>query len=185
MGNRNVRVLSLLPLLLALALGALGCGKAPTYILFAGNARDDNDVERVPSLRLPFTGQPDGARIFCEGDGTHVWALKIDDGKIRVRDPDGLERVLDLPGDGAPVGLVTFWPQGTARHCGIAPDSPVGTYAFWMWRQLLIRMRKLGEGKMLYVLGEAELVLNEPLKGEDRRLLLEETVPDRLVSTMY
>jgi hypothetical protein len=172
----------------ALFLGAvtvLACAKPGTYVLFAANARDDRDMEKTPTLRLPMdSDQPPGAMIFCEAGKMRVEARKLDGLHVAVRDPDGLERTLETPGDGAPVGLITFWPDGAANRCGLASETPVNSLAFVLWGEFFLVMKRIEPDKMFYRLGEKTLVLGFPLSEADRKTLADNAVPERIANLL-
>lgn len=184
MGNLG----KIVPFLAVLAATSAACvGQPVSYALFAENARDDADVESVPSIRIPLgPPQPTGARIFCGGGDVLVTAEKVDMFTIKIRDPDGRVRTLETPHDGIPVGLPIFWPQGRAERCGIVPDSPEGTVAYVLWREFFLGIVKdQGPGKTSYLLGDRRLVLSSPLTDNDRRTLLDNAVPERVVVFLY
>jgi len=174
-----VAFLFLLPFFLS------GCATPGTYVLFAQNAKSDADMGRAITLRLPFENQPVGATIFCESKTFLVRATKLDDTHVRVRDPDGEERDLELPGDGAPVGLVTFWPEGAAGICGIAVQSPVGTEAYVMWRDFTLFMKRTGLAQARYRISDDVLDLHYPLTAEDKALLRKRSVPMEVADLLY
>lgn len=161
-----------------------GCATPGTYVLFAQNAKTDADMGRAITLRLPFENQPVGATIFCESKTFLVRATKLDDTHVRVRDPDGEERELELPGD-APVGLVTFWPEGAAATCGIAVQAPVGTEAYIMWRDFTLFMKRTGIAQARYRIADDVLDLRYPLAPEDRALLRKRSVPAEVANLLY
>jgi len=162
-----------------------GCAKPGTYVLFAQNAKTDVDMGRAITLRLPFENQPVGASIFCESKTFLVRATKLDESHVRVRDPDGEERDLELPGDGAPVGLVTYWPEGMAGICGIAVQAPVGTEAYVMWRDFTLFMKRTGLAQARYRIADDVLDLHYPLTAEDKVLLRKRSVPVEIANLLY
>lgn len=164
-----------------------GCAKPGTYVLFAQNAKHDADMAHAITLRLPLMNQPEGAMIFCRSPSTMVFAKRIDDYNVRVRDPDGEERQLKMPKDESPVGLVTYWPEKSAQTCGIAPPSPVGTTAMLMWGEIVLFMKRTGQSEMSYEVGirEATLRLHYPLTPEDRVLLHKNAVPSEIANILY
>jgi len=163
------------------------CAKTGTYVLFAQNAKHDSDMAHAITIRLPFQNQPDGAMIFCFSPSTQVYAKRLDDSHVHVRDPDGEERDLELPNDESPVGLVTYWPEKSAQTCGIAPPSPVGTHAYIMWGEFVLYMRRSGQDEMSYGIGLREdiLRLHYPLTPADRALLHKYAVPDEVANRLY
>lgn len=162
----------------------LGCAAPGTYVLFAQNAKSDADMGRAITLRLPLEDQPVGATVFCESKTFLVRATKLDDARVRVRDPDGEERELELPG-GAPVGLVTFWPEGQAAICGIGVQSPDGTEAYVMWRGFSLFLRRTGPATARYRIAEDVMDLHYPLTAEDRALLRKRSVPAEVADLLY
>ena len=173
--------------LVAFCLCVTACYKTGTYVLFAQNAKYDADMAHAITLRLPFQNQPDGAMIFCSSQSTQVYARRLDDSHVRVRDPDGEERTLELPNDESPIGLVTYWPEKSARFCGIAPSSPIGTHAYVMWGEFVLYLKRTGVNEMSYGVGIREDVLNlsYPLTPADRALLHRNAVPAEVADRMY
>ncbi|MFA5185075.1 MAG: hypothetical protein WC551_01160 [Patescibacteria group bacterium] len=177
-----------------------GCVARRTYVLPAQSAKTDVDFEQVVTLRLPLVNQPDGAMIFCTSSdaasrisqGLMVYALmvyakKLDDSHVRVRDIDGEERNLEMPNDESPRGLGTVWPEKTARTCGIAPTSPIGSYAMVMWAEFTLFMKRTGPSEVSYTVGLADstLRLHYPLTPPDRALLHKNAVPYEIVNLLF
>jgi len=103
-----------------------------------------------------------------------------------VRDIDGEERDLEMPNDESPRGLGTIWPEKTARTCGIAPPSPIGSFAIVMWGEFVLFMKRTEQG-MTYEVGLSDNVmdLHYPLTPEDRALLHKNAVPSEVANLLY
>lgn len=162
-----------------------GCAVPNTYVLPAQSAKTDADFERVITLRLPFENQPAGSAIFCESKDYRIFAVKIDDFHVHVREHDGEERDLEMPGDGSPRGLVTVWPDGGATKCGLADLTPVGTEAYVMWRDFTLFMKRTGIAQARYRIAGDVLDLHFPLTSEDRALLRKRSVPSEIADLLY
>ncbi|MBI5654398.1 hypothetical protein HZC53_01960 [Candidatus Uhrbacteria bacterium] len=171
--------------LLLLPFFLLGCATPNTYVLPAQSAKTDADFERVITLRLPFENQPTGAAIACESKDYRIFAIKIDDYRVHVREHDGEERDLEMPGDGSPRGLVTVWPDGGATKCGLANLTPVGTEAYVMWREFTLFMKRTGIAQARYRIAGDVLDLHFPLTPEDRTLLRKRSVPSEIADLLY
>ena len=173
--------------LVAICFFTLACAKTGTYVLFAQNAKSDADMAHAITIRLPFQNQPDGATIFCSSPSALVYARRLDNSHVSVRDPDGEERDLELPNDESPLGRVTYWPEKTARACGIAPPSPVGTHAYVMWGEFVLYLKRSGVNEMSYGVGirEEDLRLSYPLTPQDRAFLHKHAVPAEVADLMY
>jgi len=176
----------LLVMITVLAFWLMQCGRPSTYVLFAGNAKDDTAMRNAITLRLPLEGQPQGAMIFCETGQARVLAMRVDNSHVRVRETDGEERMLETPNDGFPVGLVTFWPNGKAEHCGIAPPAPVGTSAYILWGEFTLYMQKVEPNIIKYRAGlEGDsMSLPFPLTPDARATLYKHAVPKEVVDLL-
>ena len=182
--NARTTALSIIVIMCAALLTA--CGRPNTYVLFAGNAKTEKAMENTITLRMPLESQPDGAMIFCEAGAAREMAMRLDARRVKVRETDGEERTLETPHDGIPIGLVTFWPSGKAQHCGIAPPSPAGTGAYFLWGEFTLFLTKVSPGLISYRVGLSDDVLRlpDPLTQEARVQLNKNAVPWEIISLL-
>ncbi|TAL19839.1 hypothetical protein EPN90_02335 [Patescibacteria group bacterium] len=168
--------------------GVLGCAaNANTYVLFAETAREDKDMARVITLRLPLRRQPPGATVFCSNDRVRIAATRWNDDELKVRRMDGSEQLVEIPAELMPVGLATNWPGGSrATRCGLDPFSPVGSHAYLEWGRFRLFFERNAPEHLTYR-GEdgGELTLGFPLGEEDRAKLREHGVPTEIANLLY
>ncbi len=175
-----------LPLCIVLA-GALsaGCEHYRTYVMFAGDAKTDKDAERVPSVRLPLWDQVPGATIFCQSGNRRTTATRVDDARVRLRKLDGSIEILEVP-DGEPIGLTTRWPVGAApSRCGLDPSTPLGSYAFAQWGDVVVEMKRVAPEVVIYRVAEENVLMHFPLTEADRQTLHQRAVPKEIVQLLY
>lgn len=163
----------------------MGCGTPNAYVLFAQNAKSDDAMVHAINVRLPVERTPVGSKIFCGSKSTYVFAQKTDRLRLNVRDPDGEEREVDLPGDGIPLGQVTYWPEGQAVRCGLEPTSPLGANAYIMWGEFTIFFERMSHNTMRYWIGDGTMVLSYPLNEADRLKLRKHSVPAEIADLLY
>lgn len=166
---------------------ASACGHGRTYVLFAATAREDKDMERVMTLRLPLWNQPPGATLFCQYGGIRMSVTRYDDTRVRLRGFDGSEQIVDVPDeDGLPTGLATWWPHGVvAQRCGLDPSSPFGSHAYVQWGTTTMRMERTDPEYVTYHAGGKNLRLRFPLTDWDRSILQSHAVPAEIVQLLY
>ncbi len=183
---RIIDRLSLFVALSGVAVFACGSGSR-TFVLFAADAREDKDMARVPTVRLPLWNQPPGATIFCQVGSVRVSATRYDDTRVKLRKLDGSEEVVEVPDDdGMPAGLTTHWPNGVvADRCGLDPSSPIGSRAYVLWGAMTLRLERTDPEFVTYGNGEEYLRLHLPLTDADRAVLHRHAVPVEIVRLLH
>lgn len=161
------------------------CGSYRTYVMFAGDAQTDKDAERVPSVRLPLWDQVPGATIFCQAGNRRTTVTRVDDARVRLRKLDGSIEILEVP-DGEPVGLTTRWPVGSPpERCGLDPSTPLGSYAFAQWGDVIVEMKRVAPEVVIYRVAEENVLMHFPLTDADRAALHARAVPQEITRLLY
>lgn len=184
--NKIIAGLPFCAAFVVVSMSACGSGNR-TFVLFAADAREDDDMARVPTVRLPLRNQSPGATIFCQSGSARVSATRYDDVRVKLRTFDGSEEVVEVPDDdGMPAGLTTRWPNGAvAERCGLDPSSPIGSYAYVRWGAVTIRFERTDPEFLTYGTGEGYLRLRFPLTDADRAVLHRRAVPAEVVRLLY
>jgi len=156
------------------------------YVIFAQDSRQDSDMINGITIRLPLHNQPILAGIMCEDDRTGAFAVVIDDDyHLRIREPNGRERTIEAPDTGVPVGIPTHWSNGKARHCGLTPNSPIGSQAQVRWGDINLYILKTGPQSVLYRVGDEGFTLSYPLSRSDREFLHAHAIPQEIADLLY
>lgn len=157
-----------------------------TYVLFAGTAREDRDMERVITIRLPLRRQPAGATVFCLNDRVRIWATRYSDTEVKIRRTDQRDSVVEIPEENLPVGLATSWPEGRgATRCGLDPMSPLGSHAYLEWGTIRVFLERIAPDQLRYGVGSEQLELAFPLSEEDREKLRGRGLPAEVVNLLF
>lgn len=172
---KNLRFLCLVATLIL-----MGCAGSNTYMLFAENARDDNDARTKITLRTPVDRTPVGTLIFCSAGKALAFAQKLSDDKLRVRYTDGEIEEIKLLGTGEHIGRITYWPTDNRRavRCGLDPSSPLHAFAYFMWGEFTLFLQRTGPGTQAIWVGDDKRLAAFPLlTDEDRKWLAGHSVP--------
>lgn len=165
----------------------MGCAGSNTYMIFAENARDDNDARTKITLRMPVDRTPDGTLIFCSANKALSFAKKLSDRKLIIRYTDGKTNEVELLRTGEHIGQVTYWPtdNGRAARCGIDPSSPEHAFAYFMWGEFTLFLEKTTQNIQTIWVGDDKRLASFPmLTGEDRRWLADHSVPSEILNLL-